>query len=290
MRNRYRSSHGQRVIRDWCEDRIDRWTIAHHRRVVTTSIGETHLTLAGDGPATVLYLPGTNFGAATSLPVAEHLAATVRVVVADLPGQPGLSAGRAPDGDLSSGYGAWAGEVVQHLHHAYAATGPLVVVGHSLGAAVALAAPTAGIDGLALLNPAGLIRLRVPADVLRATLPWVLRPTERRSRALLAHLTAPDRTPPSILVQWMTLVARHSRPTGAPGPLPEALVHRWSGTPRLVLSGQHDCFLPPQQLAPVVQQRLGTELSVLAGMGHLSVDDAPIQIARTLATFAVAPG
>jgi pimeloyl-ACP methyl ester carboxylesterase len=173
--------------------------------------------------------------------------------------------------------------VVQHLHESVG-SGPLMVVGHSLGAAVALAAPTSNISVLALVNPAGLVRLRVTRPILRSTLAWLVRPGDRTSTAVLRHLVGPGRQPQPDLVQWMTLVARHARPAGAPGPLDPGLLARWRRTPRVVLSGERDCFLPPQTLGRAVQERLGVQLGVLRGLGHLSVVDDPTGVSALLAT------
>lgn len=281
MSSRYRSRLGQHAVRDWCERKLCDWEVPHTRCEVETSAGTTHLVVAGSGPATVLYLPGTNFNAATSLPLARELARKARVALADLPGQPGLSEGTRPSGDRVTAYGAWAGEITSWIRESLS-PGFLALIGHSLGAAVALATPTRGIDALVLLDPAGFVRLRVPPRVLRTTLPWLLRPTEQRSRALLAHMTAPDRSPDRRLVEWMTLVARHTKPTGAPSSLPSAVTTQWSATPRIVLSGEHDCFLLPKLLGPAVQEHLQVELEVLPGMAHLSVDDNPVGVAARI--------
>lgn len=175
-------------------------------------------------------LPGTNFNAATSLPLASELATSARVVLADLPGQPGLSTAQRPRRQRVLAYGAWAGEVVDWVKTSIS-TAPLVLVGHSLGAAVALATPTAAVAALVVINPAGLVRLQVSPAVLSSTLSWLLRPTQQRSRALLEHMTAPARTADPALVEWMALVARHTKPSGAPGPMPSTVTARWSATP-----------------------------------------------------------
>ena len=133
MADLYRSPAGHEAIRSWCASRLDGRAFPHERRTVPTVLGETSLVTAGDGPATVLYLPGTNFNAASSLLLVDALAGRVRVVVADLPGQPGLSAGRRPPDRLA--YGAWVDELVASL-----AADRLVLAGHSLGAAAALTA------------------------------------------------------------------------------------------------------------------------------------------------------
>lgn len=73
----------------------------------------------------------------------------------------------------------------------------------------------------------------------------------------------------------MTLVARHSRSSGAPGAadLPARTV------PRLVTTGAHDIFLPPRRLAPAVRTRLGTGLQVIPDAGHLVVEEHPGRLA-----------
>jgi pimeloyl-ACP methyl ester carboxylesterase len=237
-----------------------------------STLGDTALVTAGDGPATVLYLPGTNFNAATSLALVGALAARVRVVVADLPGQPGLSTGRRPTNRLA--YGTWISEIA-----ASAAADRPVLAGHSLGAAAALTADPAGVQGLLLLDPAGLIRLRVRPGTLAATVPWLLRPTPARSARLLAEMHARGRTPSPEHVEWMTLVARHVRTSLAPSPLPQAVLDRWWHTPRGVLCGDQDCFLPVPPLAAAARSKLGVDLDVVTDAGHLTPEDQPARVA-----------
>lgn len=280
MRSRYRSLQGQHEIRGWCLDRLDDWNVDHERVDVGTSAGQTHVVLAGAGDATVIYLPGTNFNAATSRAVAGELAQVARVVVPDLPGQPGLSDEHRPAGEALAGYGAWLGEIIDAFG---AADAPLVLVGHSLGAAVALAAEPHGVDGLMLVSPAGLVRLRVPAPVLRTTLTWLARPKDSRSRQLLKHLSAANSSLDSRLVDWMTLVSRNTMPVGAPGPLPVSTLERWLGTPRMVVTGRQDCFLPLDRIVPAAKAALLADVEVLCDAGHLSVEEQPGQV-RSLVT------
>jgi pimeloyl-ACP methyl ester carboxylesterase len=276
----YRSDATRRQIQAWCEQRLTRWDTPHQREAVGTTLGETHLLSTGHGATTVLYLPRTNFNAATSLPLLDALAAAYQVVAADVPGQPGLSAAELPAGDRMTAYGAWVGELVNHLR-----VDRLVLMGHSLGAAIALAAEPAGVTGLVLVDPAGLIRLRVGAPVLAATLPWLLGPSRARSARLLQHLHAAARRPADDAVEWMTLAARGSRTAGAPGPLPAVTVQRWRAVPRRVLSGEQDCFLPVQRLRAAVEAQLGVELQTLSGAGHLAPDEQPKQIVAAVTSL-----
>jgi pimeloyl-ACP methyl ester carboxylesterase len=274
----YRKPEGEQAIRSWSTARLDAWTVPHERRIVSSALGQTSLVTAGDGPATVLYLPGTNFNAASSLPLAGALAARLRVVVADLPGQPGLSAGRRPPGLRA--YGAWIDEIVAGLD-----VRRVLLAGHSLGAAAALTADPAGVHGLLLLDPAGLIRLRVGLGTLGATLPWLMRPTPARSARLLALMHARGRAPSPEHVEWMTLVARHVRTSLAPPPLPPEVLDRWRDTPRAVLCGDQDCFLPVPRLADAVRRKLGVDLDVVAEAGHLTPEDQPERVAEAISAL-----
>jgi pimeloyl-ACP methyl ester carboxylesterase len=275
----YRTPAGREAIRLWCTARLDEWMVPHERRTVPTALGETSLVTAGAGPATLLYLPGTNFNAASSLALVGALAARFRVVVADLPGQPGLSAGRRPPDRLA--YGAWIGEIATSV-----AADRFVLAGHSLGAAAALTADPAAVHGLLMLDPAGVIRLRVRPGTLAATLPWLLRPTPARSARLLGEMHARGRSPSPEHVDWMTLVARHVRTSLAPSPLPQAVLDRWRGTPRAVLCGDQDCFLPVPPLAAAARAKLGAEVDVVTNAGHLTPEDQPARVAEAAGALA----
>ncbi|MFE7312194.1 alpha/beta fold hydrolase [Streptomyces sp. NPDC057555] len=268
MTSLYRSAQGRERVRRWCLDRLDAWPVPHQRATVTARGARTHVVTAGAGATTVVCVPGTNFSAAVSLPLASALvAAGHRVVLLDVPGQPGLSSDRR---GLSCGhlawYGAWLDETLYEL-----AAGPVTVLGHSFGAAVALSAASRAVDRLVLLSPGGLTRLRLTPGVLAASAAWYLRPAPRHSARLLGTMLAPGHRPRPELVEWMTLVARHTRSSGAPGiaRLPARPV------PRRVVTGAHDVFLPPRRLGPAVRSALDTDLEVLPDSGHLLLDEQP---------------
>jgi len=277
----YRTAAGHDLVRSWCIDQLDRWATPHDRTTIDTTAGETHLVSAGAGDLTVLYVPGTTLNAATSLTLVTTLAAAHRVVVADVPGQPGLSVGVRPTGNRLVAYGRWADEIVGHLR-----ADRLILAGHSLGAAIALAAGTPGVAGLLLLDPAGLVRLRVSPSVLSATLPWLVRPTPARTARLLGHLHAPGWQPSATHIEWMTLAARHTRSTLAPPPLPASSLRRWQAVPRAVLSGEMDCFLPVGSLRTAVREQLATDLQVLLGAGHLTPEEQAEAIVEAVVPIA----
>jgi pimeloyl-ACP methyl ester carboxylesterase len=281
----YRTAVGHDLVRSWCVERLNRWAVPHDRTIIATTAGETHLVSAGAGDLTVLYLPGTTFNAATSLSLVTALAAAHRVVVADVPGQPGLSAATRPTGNRLPAYGVWVDEVVAHLQ-----ADRVVLAGHSLGAAITLAAGTSGIAGLLLLDPGGLVRLRVSPAVLRATLPWLLWPTPARSARLLRRMHGTGWQPSAAHIEWMTLAARHTRSTLAPPPLPASSLRRWQAIPRAVLTGERDCFLPVESLQTAVREKLATSLQVLQRAGHLTPDERPEAIVEAIAPLTGAAG
>jgi len=281
----YRDAMAQLEVRRWCEGRIADWGTSHVRGEVVTSAGVTSFVTAGpeprDGEPGVVLLPGTNMNAALCLPLVGALARGRRVTVLDLPGQPGLSAGGRPRVRRMTWYGQWLSEALER-----AAPGPAVAVGHSLGGAVALASGSAQIVGRVLLSSAGITRLRVPAPLLAATVPWVLRPSVARSTALLRHMAAPgDGATPGDLSTWMDLVARCCRTSLAPHPLSSGLLERRRPVPALVGTGRFDPFLPPRVLGPAARRRLGAEFKVVEGAGHLLLDEAPDAVLALVEEF-----
>ncbi len=279
MRDLYRTEAGRERVRGWCSARIDAWPVPHDKALVATRLGSTHALLSGAGSAAVVFLPGTNFNAATSLRLLGHLAAHCRVFAVDLPGQPGLSTPHRPGPDARE-HGAWMSEVLTALP--MSGVDRVVLVGHSRGAYVGLCTDPQDVDALVLLNPAGFVSVAASMAVLGAAIPWALWPTERRSRALLQLMTAPGRDVDPDQVAWLTLVARDTRTSGAPGPVPQPVTDRWRSGAVRVLSGGADCFFPTGRLAPAVRGRLGVDLEVLPEAGHLSVEDATQVVAHRI--------
>ncbi|MEV1087498.1 alpha/beta fold hydrolase [Streptomyces microflavus] len=288
MTSVYRNVKAQLEVGRWCENRIADWGIPHVRGEVATAAGVTGFVTAGDEPRegepSVVLLPGTNMNAALCLPLVGALARGRRVTVLDLPGQPGLSAGGRPRVRRMAWYGQWLGEALDS-----AAPGPAVVVGHSLGGAVALACGSPKIVGRVLLSSAGIMRPKVPAPLLAATIPWLVRPSVARSAALLGHMAAPGAGGvPGHLSTWMDLVARSCRTSLAPPPLPAGLLEQRRAVPTLVTTGRCDPFLPPHVLGPAARHLLGAEFRVVEGAGHLLLDEAPDAVLAMAEEFCAA--
>nr|WP_239120971.1 hypothetical protein [Catellatospora chokoriensis] len=99
---------------------------------------------------------------------------------------------------------------------------------------------------------------------------------------MLQLFVAPGRNAPETEVEWMTLMAANCRTTLAPPPLPAALLADRAQLPCLVAVGEHDRFLPPPRLAPVVQSTTNTRLRIIGSMGHLTtLEHLPDVVALT---------
>lgn len=237
--------------------------------IIPTSSGDTFALAAGSGPP-VLLLPGTNFSAATWLEVVTALSEAFRVVALDLPGQPGLSASERPR--CAAAYGDWLCDVIRHLELRDA-----VVVGHSMGAVVALAGAARGapVSGLVLYNPAGLVRLRVTPRALAVTLPWLTRPSNTTAERLLRTMTT--KPVPDHLSAWMALVGRHVHTSLAPPPLPDVALRRVQ-VPVAVFAAQHDAFLPPALVRRGAGRLPDARFATIADAGHLLPHEQPHQV------------
>jgi pimeloyl-ACP methyl ester carboxylesterase len=283
MTSAYRSPAGAERVRDWCSAGLARWEVPHATHEVHTSCGQTHVVALGTGDGICIYLPGTNFNAASSTTVLGHLAANCRVYAADPPGQPGLSAAKRPHPELS-GYAAWLRDLIAWVRERHE-HGRIVLVGHSRGAAVALSAAPDSVQGLILLAPAGLSEVRPSIEMLRATLPWLVRRNSAGARRLLEYMSGPAHTAEDDLVEWMTLVSRTCRTTGAPGPLPDDTLLSWKGRQVLVAVGEDDVFFPVSKVRVSCRSKLGREPLVIPGAGHLLLDEEPVLVTELVTSL-----
>lgn len=218
MASIYRSDAGRDVIRYWCTDQLEHWVTPHDTGVTTANGARTHAVISTTAFAdpSVLFVPGTNFNAASSLPLASALAQRRRTILLDVPGQPGLSDGdRGIAGGRLDWYGRWLADTIDQV-----TSGPVIVVGHSFGAAIAMSTTHSRISGQVLVSPGGLTRLRITPGVLAASSAWLALPGDKHSAWLLRAMHRPGFPPRSELVDWMTLVAKlplqwSTRPGGA---------------------------------------------------------------------------
>jgi pimeloyl-ACP methyl ester carboxylesterase len=265
MPTAYKSPRGQDAVRRWCTEALARADFPLTSAAVDTSAGRVQLTSAGTGRSRVFMVPGTASNAAVALPWLRALSARWATTVVDLPGQPGLSDPRRPRRARVE----WCGRVLNEVL-AVVEADEVVLVGNSLGAAVALAADSPRIAARALISPAGFIRLSVDPELALAAAIWLWRPTSERTRRMLRLFVAPGEDPPDTDVEWMTFMATRCRTTLSPPPLPAELVASRAELPCVVGVGEHDRFLPPRRLAPALRRTMNIDLRVFSDMGHLT--------------------
>src|ERR1700749_3928431 len=158
MRRLYRTSTGRDDVHAWCTSRLAAWAVPHEVAEVSTTLGHTHVVATGGGDRGCVFVPGTNFSAATSTRLLEGLAERMRVYAADLPGQPGLSAEDRPS-DERLGYSQWVTDLLCWGRGQHPAS-HVLGAGLSGGRSGALFAPPDLGDGAVALSPAGIIPVR----------------------------------------------------------------------------------------------------------------------------------
>ena len=240
------------------------------RDVRTDKPGEGASADAGELPQVLTVGSGRQriaigFNAALALPWLRALSAHWATTVVDLPGQPGLSDPHRPRRARLG----WYGRALDEILAAMGADG-IVLVGNSLGAAVALAANSPRITARALISPAGFIRLSVDPRLALASAVWLLRPTAEHTRRMLRLFVSPGADPPETEVEWMALMATCCRTTLAPPPLPAGLLARRAERPCVVGVGEHDRFLPAHRLAAAARRTMNLDVRVFQGVGHLT--------------------
>ena len=262
----YKNPGGQRAVRQWCSEALAGADFPLSNATLETSVGRVELTSAGTGRQRVVMVPGTGSNAAVALPWLRGLSARWATTVVDLPGQPGLSDPHRPRRARL----AWYGRALDEILAAMDADDGVVLVGNSLGAAVALAANSPRITARALVSPAGFIRLSVDPRLAAASAVWLLRPTAEHTRHMLRLFVAPGADPPETEVEWMALMASCCRTTLAPAPLPADILARRGDRPCVVAVGEYDRFLPPHRLSPAVRRTMNLDVRVFRGVGHLT--------------------
>lgn len=248
---------------------------------------------AGGGPRVVVLHGGPGLDHHVLVPFARHLAGDLEVWLPDLPGH---GATRAPDERLPDLHAL----VERTTRWLAALDGPLVLVGHSLGAWIAREALRRG-----RLRPAAAVLVAPPAGALRA---------ERSAvRARVEAFEAPDDLDDDVDAVRAEFLAFTSQETDA-GVTPEfraaveasRLHPPWTyrallrqlhrrllrATPRctapcpvLVVCGDRDRTTPPGHAARVAEATTGATLRVVPGEGHVPCADGRTGIAEATRSF-----
>lgn len=270
-------------------------TAVLRRTVQVDGHAASYLTVPQDGPV-VLLLHGT-YWSRVWLPVLDLLAdAGLRPIAVDLPGL-GRSAGElTPDTATVPALADWVTRFVSAL----GLTGPIVVVGHDIGGAVAqhlLVAGDLNVERFALANSVtydswpvpGVARFRDPEVVAAVTAEELL---AARRQAVTAALAGAATEPliTEYLDPWTDARVRRSwmRLAGAADSrftleLVPAL--RESPVPKLLIWGEDDTFQRIEYAERFAAEIPHTRLVRIPDAGHIPMENAPDAVAGSLVDF-----
>jgi magnesium chelatase accessory protein len=284
-------------LRHWHHAR-DNWPNAEASRPVRAAGLTWHVQEFGRGPV-VLLLHGTGACAHSWREVAPLLAKKFNVIALDLPGH-GFN--QMPPREMMSIYGM--GLAIKALLNVLDKR-PLLVAGHSAGAAIAVRmgiegwiAPSAivGLNAALLPLPGYTGQFFAPLARMLTRIPLLPRLLARRAfdRAMVATMIA--NTGSRLDAYGVEIYHRLAR---RPGHVAAALamMAEWDlpglkrdlarlKTPLVLVVGTNDRAIPPADAERVKAILPRTEIIRLEGLGHLAHEEAPELAAQTIERFA----
>ncbi|MEO8936271.1 MAG: alpha/beta fold hydrolase BchO [Burkholderiaceae bacterium] len=260
-----------------------------------------HVQVMGRGP-TVLLLHGTGASGHSFRSLAPLLAERFTVIVPDLPGHARST--------KPSAFGMSVDGMARSMAALLVALDaqPEIAVGHSAGAAVLVRMALdrqlrlRALIGLnaALMPLGGLMRVLSPMAKLLSLAPGVPRLVGSIARDDRAVRRLVDSTGSKIDAEasrrYAELIRDPRHVAGAIAMMAAWNLDRtWAQMPRLqtaplLIVGDNDRTVPPQQATRVAAHIVGTEIVMLAGLGHLAHEEAPETIAALIVTHAGARG
>ena len=117
--------------------------------------------------------------------------------------------------------------------------------------------------------------------MLLASGSWFRKKDAASSRALLALMTERGYQIPEHLVEWMTLVAKHTKTTLAPPQLPPARLKAIE-IPIQTLIGEHDTFLPQRRVTWGVRKLPNITVKWVESAGHLMPIEHPDVVVKAV--------
>jgi 3-oxoadipate enol-lactonase len=242
----------------------------------------------GAGPA-VLLLHGIGTSLALWDAVAAALAPSHRVIRFDLRGFGKSAAPANPPYSL----GLWARDARAVLVDRKAE--PAIVVGHGLGASVAM---EMALD----FPPAvrGIVLVGAATHVLATSAPLVrqqMEAAERQGMAAVAALQQPTLAPAraDLVTRYRDLLvgsnaASFARAVRATMQVDLSERMEDLAKPTLVVVGQQDAVAPPNRAREIEEGVSGARLAVLPGVGHLAPLEAPAEVAQAVTEFSARAG
>jgi pimeloyl-ACP methyl ester carboxylesterase len=278
MSSVFKSSAGERLVRERYRAFLDRWPVPREEVRVATSQGETFVVASGDaGAPPLVLLHGSAANSAMWMGEVRAFAEHFRVYTVDVIGEPGMSAASRPS-LTSDAHAVWLDDVFMGLGIERAA-----LLGVSLGGWLALdyaIRRPERVEQVVVVCPGGVgrqkIRIVFEAMLLRSCGAW------GRRKLIQRVLGRPPADPSPALkafTDFVELIHRNFRPRMVKLPIFWDDDLRGLSIPMLVIIGARDVMLDSldtkrrlEQLAP------RAEVVYLEGAGHF----IPNQTGRVL--------
>ncbi len=126
--------------------------------------------------------------------------------------------------------------------------------------------------------------MRVTARLIATSMRWQTISTAASTTGLIRYMQYGDTPIAPELVEWLTLVGRHTKQPGIVPPHPTAELAKWSGKISIA-TGVSDRFFPPGRLKKPAAD-LEASLTAVKSSGHLLPDEQPTEIRNLLVELA----
>ncbi len=275
MKAIYKSSEGERLVRERYQAFLKHWPVPNEQIHVPTQQGSTFVVISGpkDAPP-LLLLHGGVANSAMWMGEVAAFARSFRVYCIDMIGEPGFTAPARPS-LASDAYAVWLDDVVDHLSIDRAS-----IVGVSLGGWLgldyAIRRPER-VERVAVLCPGGIGRQKV-GIVFTTLLLRMFGGWGRRKLAERILGRAPvDPTPPvKAFMGFVALIHRHFRPRMVKMPVFSDSAVRNLSMPVLAIVGGRDVLLDSAQTKRRLEQLApGAQVVYLPEAGHLLSSQTP---------------
>lgn len=279
-RSPYRCPGDDSVIHHACAGLLSHWGQPVEEHIARTSLGETYVLTTGPSTSPpILVLAGGDLPAAGLRRFAEAVGPHRRLVLVDLPGLPGASAGTRPEANLHAVYGQWLVDVIDALQVERL---PVIAFGWSASVAAAVADPDR-IERLVMAAPLGLVpRVRWHRALIPG-LQWRNEPNLENTDRYLRALAGTDYVPDEQTLRWSCRVGAYCTSLKGMPRVGRSVLDRWKGRDVDVVVGDKDPLLPLSALRKLTEEIGGRFLEVTGG-GHLLAVEAPEAVVRGVAT------
>ncbi|WP_241383650.1 alpha/beta fold hydrolase [Rhodococcus sp. CH91] len=276
-RSPYRCPGDDSVIHHACAGLLTFWQRPVEEHVARTSLGETYVLTTGPATAPpIVVLAGGDLPAAGLRLLADGFGDRHRVVLVDVPGLPGGSAGGRPDTRVHSVYGHWLLEVLDAL-----GVERVPVIGLGWSASVAAAVEDVDrVEKLVIAAPLGLVPRVRWHRALVPGLQWRNEPnlenTERYLRALAGSGYEPDEQ----TLRWFCRVGAYCTSLTNMPRIDRAALRRWRGHPVEVIVGDRDPLVQVDALRKLAHD-IEARFVTVPRAGHLLAAEVPALLAST---------